>query len=84
MSYGKPVISTYFIDNEAVIPYLKKYPLGLLIDERISVEENKNKLLHFIKNNLGKQIPFTQVETLFPTCSVNKYVELIYQLINAK
>lgn len=34
MSYAKPIISTFSIDNEACIPYLKKYPCSLMIDER--------------------------------------------------
>ena len=40
MSIGKPKISIYHTDDEPSIPYLKKYPLALLIDERLSVEEN--------------------------------------------
>lgn len=53
MSIGKPIISIYHIDDEPSIPYLKKYPLALLIDERLSVEENAKKLDEFIENSLN-------------------------------
>ena len=40
MSYGKPIISTYEIDNEPSAEYLRSYPCALLLDGRNAPEEN--------------------------------------------
>lgn len=35
--------------NDSVIPYLKKYPLALLLDPNLSVKKNSKLLFEFIK-----------------------------------
>lgn len=47
-SFGKKIIHFYKDDNDTCIPYLKKYPYSLLIDERDTFEYNLKKLLGFL------------------------------------
>ena len=47
-SFEKKIIHFYKDDNDTCIPYLKKYPYALLIDERDNFEDNLNKLLDFL------------------------------------
>lgn len=51
MSTGKPIISTYSMDNDSSLPYLQKYPNVLLLDERCQDLDLQAKMLeNFILN----------------------------------
>jgi glycosyltransferase involved in cell wall biosynthesis len=66
MAYQKPIISTFSIENEACIPYLRKYPASLLIDERVeNLDEQVEKLEKFICENRGNTIPFNEIEKMY-------------------
>ena len=66
MSYGKPIISTYSIDNEACLPYLKKYPCALLIDEREKdIKNQAKKLEEFIIKNKDTRVNVNKIEEIF-------------------
>lgn len=82
MSFGKPIISTYYIEDEASTKYLKKYPLALLIDERLSVEENAKKLDEFIENSLNRTVPFEFVKETFKENTTDAYISIIESLLN--
>lgn len=49
MSLGKPIVHILGDKNDSVIPYLKKYPLALLLDPNLSVKKNSKLLFEFIK-----------------------------------
>lgn len=48
MSLGKPIVHILGDTNDSVIPYLKKYPLALLLDPNVTVEKNSKLLFEFI------------------------------------
>lgn len=78
MSFGKPIISTYYIDKEACIPYLEKYPLSLLIDQREQdLSKNAAKLESFLNNNLGKSIPFDEIKRIFYENTPEAFVSIL-------
>lgn len=78
MSYGKPIISTYSIDNEACIPYLQKYPLGLLLDERSrNIKLQAQKLIDFVEKTKGKQIDYNSVEKNFYLNTPQAFVDYL-------
>ena len=73
MSLGKPIISFYNYDEEPSLPYLRQYPLALLIREDWDkVEENVDQMEKFIRENVGKYVPFETVKSLFP-CNTPEY-----------
>lgn len=77
MSYGKPILSTYYIDNESSKKYFERYPLALCVDERESIENNVKRLEQFIDSTIGKTVSFEEVKMLFPENTPDKYVEII-------
>lgn len=82
MSYGKPIISTYSIDDEACIPYLKKYGRSLLVDERKPPEENVSDLNKFIDECRTKPFSYEEVAALFPQNTPQAYAKLIEKYLN--
>lgn len=53
MSYCKPIIATYRIEEDSSIPYLKDYSMSLLIDERRDISDNLEKLSRFVGRKVG-------------------------------
>lgn len=51
-SFEKKIIHFYKDDDDTCIPYLKKYPYALLIDERNSLEENLKKMIDFLEKEI--------------------------------
>lgn len=80
MSFGKPIISMFSIDNEASKIYLDQYPLSLCLDERKDRVEIVKMLDSFFKEKVGRIVPFEQVEELFPLNSPKIYADLIMKL----
>jgi glycosyltransferase involved in cell wall biosynthesis len=82
MAFGKPIISTYFIDNEACLSYLKRYPLSLLLDERKKDLHSQSKYLEvFIDSNKEKTISFELIKEDFRQNTPEAYVELIDKIM---
>ena len=51
-SYEKKIIHFYKDDGDTCLPYLKKYPYVILIDERDSIEKNLSKLISFLSKKI--------------------------------
>lgn len=62
---GKPIIHVQKQENDVAIPYLEKYGLALIINEKEMVEESACKLASFLKDNYHKQLSSDYVESLF-------------------
>lgn len=78
MSYGKPIISTYSIDNEACLPYLKKYPVALMLDEREPDIEKQAKILsEFIDTFRNYRINPEELNEVFYKNTPQAFVEQI-------
>lgn len=78
MSYGKPIVSTYSIDEEACLPYLKKYPKALLIDEREpDIRQQAENLLSFARNR-AISIDFDEVSKLFSKNTSDAFIKQIF------
>lgn len=75
-SYGKPIISTFSIDNESCINYLKKYPKHLLIDERIdNFDHQAENVEQFILNNYNFTIPFSEISSIYQDSLPETFIE---------
>ncbi len=85
MSFGKPIISFYSYDEEPSLPYLRKYPLALLIEEDMNkIEYNARLVEEFIQKNVDKSVPFNTVKSLFPNNTPEYTAELLMKLCNKK
>lgn len=75
MSYGKPIISTFEIENEPSAGYLKNYPLALLLNGNDGADKNGRKIDEFLNEQLGKTVPFENVEQDFYKNTPNAFVK---------
>lgn len=66
MTTGKPIVSTFSIDREACIPYLRKYPLSFMVDERErNMVKQAAELEQFIVDNSMKMVPMDYIQETF-------------------
>lgn len=77
MSHGKPIISTYSIDDDVCISHLMNYPLALLVDVRKPPEDEAQKIIDFINNRLNCDIDFNGLEEKFYTCTPKAFRETL-------
>lgn len=79
---GKPIISFYKYDTEPSIPYLKKYPLSLLIKEDWDkVDENTQLVVKFINKYKGKSVDYNEIEDMFSQNTSEPLVKYVLDLI---
>ena len=81
MSYGAPIISTYYIDGETSKDYFSQYPNAICIDQRKPLEDNAIYLNEFINNNFGNKIPFEKVKETFPYNTPEIYADIINEVL---
>lgn len=79
MSYGKPIISTYFTNGDAAKKYLDIYPESIVINQQESEEENINKMEKFLVSN-HPIVEFKTVQELFSLNTPEKFVEILREL----
>lgn len=82
MSFCKPIIATYRRSDDANIPYLKKYPISFLIDEReTDISKQAIALQKFIEENIDKKVSYEEIAPLFYKNTPQAYVEEINKLL---
>lgn len=74
---GKPIWNISKIPNCTSLPYLQKYPRQLTLYEYEEIDDYRIKELErFLRTEKEKSdIPFDEVEKLFPECTMNKMIE---------
>lgn len=80
LSYGKPIISTYYVDEEASLKYLERYPIAVCIDQRKPIKENNNAVDAFLSEKRYQTISFDEILGLFENNSPQRYKEVFDQL----
>lgn len=85
ISSGKPILNICKIRTCPTIPLMERYPIGLTIYEQSDVsdqysvvncrssvisEEIVEQVKEFCITNKGKQIPYEQIEKLYPECTI--------------
>jgi glycosyltransferase involved in cell wall biosynthesis len=81
MSYGKPVISTYDIDNESSKSYFANYPLSICIDQKSELKDSAKSIDVFFDLYLDKKVDFNLVSETFVNNTPKPYVNLITQML---
>lgn len=81
MSLGKPIVSTIFSDSEACIPYLKKYPAALIVDERLPLHENAALISDFIKSIGNTEVDTNMINRTFFNNTPKAYAQTILKLL---
>ncbi len=71
ISSGKPILNICKIRTCPTIPLMKRYPMGMTIFEDEPLDEPKlTKIKCFLAENKGKQVPYEQIEKLYPECTI--------------
>jgi hypothetical protein len=85
MRFRKPIISSYAIEDEPSIPYLKKYNHIFLVDERSAdIESIAQKLACFIKENKNANIELGSFKKDFYANTPEAFVQKIRETLEAK
>lgn len=71
ISSGKPIINLCKVRTCPTIPLMERYPMGMTIfeDEGIS-ELISERVWDFCIVNKGKQIPYEEIEKIYPECTI--------------
>lgn len=77
MSFEKPIISTYEIDNESCIPYLKRYEASLLINQNKGFDYNAEILNKFLNIYYGKNISFNKTKKRFYENTPQAFIDIL-------
>ena len=82
MSWGKKIVSTYSIDDDTSVQYLKKYSQALLLDERDDdLITASNKLKDFIYKEEEK-VSFDALRNTFEENTPHAFVSMLEELIH--
>lgn len=81
MSTGKPIISTYPIEDEPSLAYLDNYRLSLLLDEkRGNIQNDVSRVETFIESSKGKKVDFDELKNKFYENTPQAFVKEIEML----
>ena len=85
MAIGKPIISTYCMDEEACFQYLQQYPLTLMLDERdTDYQGQADKIMSFLDSVKGKSVDPKYVLERFEANRPETFVKNIQRVIERK
>jgi glycosyltransferase involved in cell wall biosynthesis len=81
LSYGKPIISTFFKEDDATLKYLRDYELACCIDQCNTSNELATELLkEFFETKCGKRINYSEIEKAYYSSSPKAIGDIIEQL----
>lgn len=81
MCYGKPVIHFYEEEEDVTKLAISRYPLSMSVGLKQDLDTYVVSIDNFIKDSLGKQVPFDEVERLFPDATGAAYVKVISEMV---
>ncbi len=81
---GMPILHVRNQENDACIPYLKKYDLALIIDEKDPVEVSAEKMIAFIQNSIGKRLGSDWIVKTYRKNTPEYSAQCIYEMLNRK
>lgn len=80
VSLGKPIISTYYIDDESSKQRLGNYPSALCLDTRKPIQESVKSLDIFIEKKLNTLVDFSIVRDLFPINTPQAFLDVFGEI----
>lgn len=85
MSYGKPIITTFFDENEASLPYMNNYKLSCCINQTVILEDEAGIILDdFINSTIDKQVNYDIVKRDFYSSTADAFIEVLDETIGDK
>ncbi len=72
ISSGKPILNICKIRSCPTLSLMARYPIGMTIFEDDGMSDlTIERAREFLTQNKGKQIPYAQIEKLYPECTIN-------------
>ena len=65
IGFGKPIITSYRIDEDSSLKYMKQYPKALCIDERVKAAREAAAEIDAFLQLQDKPLSFGQLESLY-------------------
>ena len=81
LSTGKPIISTYYIDDECSLKYLKEYENAVCVDLREDPDICARKIESFLDARLGTLVPFEKVSQQYYTNTPDAFANTVIDVI---
>lgn len=80
LSFGKPILETFWDEDDVTLPYLEKYPLALKLDERdLNLDQQAAIVEVFFDRCLGRSVDAMQLMGLFRENSPDSFEELLLE-----
>lgn len=77
ISTGKPILNFVYHDECPTVDIINKYGLGLNIFKNSDIEMNCKYIITFLKNNIGKQISYEEIEVKFYKNTIKSTCEIM-------
>ena len=85
MAYRKPIISTYSIDNEPCVPYLKRYNSCFFIDQRgCDYDAVAQKLVEYLSDERAMRTSECDIEQVFYANTPGAFVDLLTDVVDSR
>lgn len=81
MSLGKPIVSTYYIDEESSRKYFRNYPLAICIDLRKSMTSCVVDFDNFIDAKLHSNVRFSKIKETFPLNTPQAFIDVFNEIL---
>ncbi len=82
ISFGKPIIYFQSIDNDHAIEKYGKYPLLLIISNKISIDEAVSQIKSFCQRNRSKMVSYDEIVRLFSSDTIDYFIEKLIREID--
>ncbi len=82
ISYGKPIVHFYTVENDVNLKILRKYPNVLCLrQEETLLDQNARSFEKFCENNYNKEISFEEVAEIFKDATPEYTVNIIKKIL---
>lgn len=85
IGFGKPIISTYRVDGDSSVHYLKDYPCAAVIDERnVDVKDAASMIQNILQNDNSQLINYNYLKKIYSENDPEVFVNIINKILNKK
>lgn len=79
LSYGKPIISTYIVEEDPSAKCLRSYPLACCVNLKTDIMDNLKQVNDFIDHKMTQSYEFEKIKKLYRNSTPSIYTDLIIE-----
>lgn len=85
IGFGKPIISTFRVDGDSSVHYLKDYPCAAVIDERnVDVKDAASMIQEILQSDNSRLINYNNLKKIYSENDPEIFVNIINKILNEK